>query len=375
MLTSNSSNNTDNNTNIQSLYEIDYEQFLNKDIPAVIFLTVLAFIGFVGNVHTLLVYYMSPVMANVSVRVFILCLSATDLIACVACIPFEIVDIRFKYTFSSVGACKFFRFFNHMVTFSSGGLLTAIAIERYKINFTDKRLQTRQIRKVSLVVVAISIVISIPLLVFSGLTINETGISGLTGTDCTVLPEYYHMNTAGVYTGIVTILSTACFGTCAVAYGKILFVIYVQIKKDRKDKAKSSNHKMDISSELTSKETQQVSSSQLNDVPSISSSLGKNVPTPVKTHKRSKYENGRKLTISLIVATFVSYLGNIMFVSTIMVKIGNPVLFKSSISPVRAILLRTVFINNAVNPVVYCLLDNTFRTECLKLYKKTMCAK
>jgi hypothetical protein len=31
---------------------------------------------------------------------------------------------------------------------------------------------------------------------------------------------------------------------------------------------------MDISSELTSKETQQVSSSQLNDVPSTNSSLG-----------------------------------------------------------------------------------------------------
>jgi hypothetical protein len=58
-----------------------------------------------------------------------------------------------------------------------------------------------------------------------------------------------------------------------------------------------------------------------------------------------------------------------------MVRIANPVLFNSSISPVREILLRAVFINNAVNPVVYCLLDNTFRTECLKLYKKTMCAK
>jgi hypothetical protein len=69
-----------------------------------------------------------------------------------------------------------------------------------------------------------TIVISIPILVFYGLTINETGISGLTGTDCTVLPEYYHKNTIGVYTGIVTILSTACFGICAVAYGKIFFV-------------------------------------------------------------------------------------------------------------------------------------------------------
>jgi len=318
---------------------------------------------------------MSPVMAKLTVRVFILSLSATDLIACVACIPFEIFDIRFSYTFSSVGACKFFRFLNHAVTFSSGGLLTAIAIERYKVNFKHKRLQTRQSQKVSLVIVGISIAFSIPILVFYGLTINETGISGLTGTDCTVLPEYYHKSTIGVYTGIVILLSSACCDICAVTYGKILFVICVQMKKERKDKAKSSNHRMDISSELTSKETQQVSSSQLNDMPSTSSSLGGNVPTPVKTHKRSKYENGRQPTISLIVATAVSYLGNIMFASTILVRIANPVLFKNSIRPVTAILLRAFFINNAANPVVFCLLDNTFRTECVKLYKKKMCAK
>jgi hypothetical protein len=379
MLTSNSSNNTDNNTNIQSLYEIDYEQFLNKDIPAVVFLTVLSFIGIVGNVHTLLVYSMSPVMAKLTVRIFILWLSATDLIACVACIPFEIFDIRFSYTFSSGGACKFFRFLNHAMTLSSGGLLTAIAIERYKIN---NRIQTQQNRNpcvalniASLVVVAISIVMSIPAFVFYGLNIKETGISGLTGTDCTVLSEYQHMRTTGVYTGIVILLSTACCVICAVVYGKILFVICVQMKKERKDKAKSNNYQMDVSSELTSKETQQVSTSQLNDVPSISSSLGKNVPSPVKTHKRSKYEKGRQLTISLIVATAVSYLGYILYASTILVKIVNPTLYKSSIRPVTGILLRGYFINNAANPVVFCLLDNTFRTECVKLYKKTICAK
>jgi flagellar biosynthesis component FlhA len=109
------------------------------------------------------------------------------------------------------------------------------------------------------------------------LNIKETGISGLTGTDCTVLSEYQNMRTAGVYTGIVILLSTACCVICAVVYGKILFVICVQMKKERTDKAKSNNYQMDISSELTSKETQQVSTSQLNDVPSISSSLGKNV--------------------------------------------------------------------------------------------------
>ena len=315
---------------------------------------------------------MSPVMEKLTVRVFILWLSATDLIACVAGIPFEIFDIRFDYTLSSGVACKFFRFLNHAMTLSSRGLLTAIAIERYKIN---NRLQTRQIRKASLVVVAISIVMSIPTFVFYGLSIKEIGISDLTGTDCTVLSEYQHIRTAVVYTGIVILMSTACCVICTVVCGKILFVICVQMKKERKDKAKSNNYQMDISSELTSKETQQVSTSQLNDVPSISSSLGENVPSPAKTRKRSKYENGRQLTISLLVATAVSYSGYIMFVSTILVNIANPTLDKSSIRPVTAILLRAVFINNAVNPVIYCLLDNTFRTECLKLYKKTFCAK
>jgi len=295
------------------------------------------------------------------------------------CIPFEIFDIRFSYTFSSVGACKCFRFLNHAVTLSSWGLLTAIAIERYKIN---NRLQTRQSRNLfvalniaSLVVVAISIAISIPVFVFYGLSIKETGISDLTGTDCTVLSEYQHMHTADVYTGIVIILSIACSVICAVVYGKLLFVICVQMKKERKDMAKSSNYEMDISSELTSKDTQQVSSIQLNDVPSISSSLGKNVPSPVKTHKRSKYEKCRQLTTSLIVATAVSYLGYTIYASTILVKIANPTLYKNSIRPVSAILLRAYFINNAANPVVFCFLDNTFRTECVKLYKKTMCAK
>jgi hypothetical protein len=60
-------------------------------------------------------------------------------------------------------------------------------------------------------------------------------------------------------------------------------------------------------------------------VPSTSSSLGGNVPTPGKTHKRSKYENGRQLTISLIAATFVSYLGAVLNIVTI--PVYTPIVF------------------------------------------------
>jgi hypothetical protein len=46
MLTGNSSNNTDINTNIQSLYEIEYEQFLNKNIVSAV---VVDFVSFYSN--------------------------------------------------------------------------------------------------------------------------------------------------------------------------------------------------------------------------------------------------------------------------------------------------------------------------------------
>ena len=79
---------------------------------------------------------------------------------------------------------------------------------------------------------------------------------------------------------------------------------------------------------------------------------------------------------SLIVAITVSHLGYALYVSTILAEITFSTIYKSSIRPVRAILFRAYFINTAANPVVFCLLDNTFRTECLKLYKKkTICAK
>ncbi|XP_071141906.1 neuropeptide Y receptor type 5-like [Mytilus edulis] len=75
----------------------------------------------------------NSIICKYSVRVFIIWLASIDLTACLFCMPFEIFVIRYNYTFSSVVACKVFRFLSHMVTVASGCLLTSIAIERYKI--------------------------------------------------------------------------------------------------------------------------------------------------------------------------------------------------------------------------------------------------
>ena len=370
------SSNITNRTENLSLEEIDYQQFLEKDVPAVTFLTLLVIVGTIGNIHTLLVYSVSPVMKKLGVRVFILWLSGTDLIACVACIPFEICDIRFSFTFSSEGACKFFRFLNHAVTLTSAGVLTAIAIERLKIN--SKRMPRRVgkpfiwLNVTCTCIAAISVCLSIPAFGFYGLNKKETH-GDIFVTDCTILSQYQNIKAAGLYAGVVILLSTVCFLVSVVIYGKILYMICTQMKRERERLGKANQYQMNLSTDATSKETQEISTlSHVVDSQSKSGSLTpgvSNIETKEKSHKRSKYEKGRQLTKSLIVATGISYLGYLIYVATIMVKLVNPQLYENSIRPATAILLRAYFINNAVNPVVFCLLDVTFRNECKILYK------
>ncbi|CAG2244387.1 CCKAR [Mytilus edulis] len=316
--------NSTNDTQI-SLDDIDYQQFLKKDIPATVFLILLSIIG--------------------------------------------------------IGACKFFRFLNHIVTLASGGLLTAIAIERFRINTKQLHRNTRKpetwINIISGIIIGVAVVLSIPAFVFYGLNEKETSILGLTGRDCTILSEYQNLRTAVSYSGVVILLSTICVIICVVIYGKILYVICTQMKKEKKRKDKPNHyHVNESTSDLKSFNTQAISTINNSEVElrNVQTEVtGKSKDKSSKT--ASKYKKGRRLTISLIVATAVSYAGYLIYVFTILVKITNPRLYENSIRPATAILLRAYFINNASNPIVFCLIDKTFRKECLKLYKKTICAK
>ncbi|CAG2244383.1 unnamed protein product [Mytilus edulis] len=291
--------NSTNDTQI-SLDDIDYQQFPKKDIPATVFLILLSIIGSLGNIHTILVYLFSPIMAKLAVRFFILWLASIDLTACLFCMPFEIFDIRYSYTFSSVGACKFFRFLNHVVTLASGGLLTAIAIERFRINTKQLHRNTRKpetwINIISGIITGVAVVLSIPAFVFYGLNEKETSILGLTGRDCTILSEYQNLRTAVSYSGVVILLSTICVIICVVIYGKILYVICTQMKKEKKRKEKPNHYHINEStSDLKSFNTQAISTINNSEVELRNvqtEGTGKSKDKSSKTG--SKYEKGRR---------------------------------------------------------------------------------
>lgn len=377
-----------NSTPLVSLDDIDYNQFIEKDIPATIFLALISIIGTIGNVHTLLVYGLSSLMAKRKLKIFIMWLAWIDLTACLFCIPFEIFDIRYSYTFSSAAACKIFRFLNHVVTLASGGILTAIAIERRRVeHIRNKHISTifnsnTFFHVTASIVVGVSILLSIPAFVFYGTNVKKVpehhGLN-VNGSDCTILSQYQNIRVAGSYVGIVMLLSIICCITCVVVYGKITLIIIRQIRKDRERHNRQVPNLSGSVTDLQSQETSvtytgTVQMSTIENIRDTSMAKGTNSQNQnkngVSKQKRSRYDKGRQLTISLIVATVVWFLGILLYGTTILVKQIDRELYNKSIRSVTAILLRAYFINNAANPVVFCFIDNSFRAECFRFYTR-----
>lgn len=312
-------------------------------------------------------------MVKYSVRVFIIWLASIDLTACLLCIPFEIFDIRYDYTFASVGACKFFKFLNHIVTAYSTILLTTIAFERHKTIVKKLPISIANSKRsnvISAVLVGLSMVWSIPVLVFYGLNENETDFFGLSGKDCRLLSKYQYIGNAGVYYIITLVIGLVCVGMCIVSYGRILCQICTQ-KKWRKSLRKKPVPFFNSASDIRLGTTKVISTIENGEVKKnqVQTEI---FDRPSKKSPRSSHNlgNATRLTISLMIATAVSYTGHLLYVFRSIVQMLNPKMYQNSILPVSDILVRAYFINNVSNPIVFSLFDKSFRQECLKLYGK-----
>ncbi|CAC5391645.1 CCKAR [Mytilus coruscus] len=352
-----------------SLSEIEYKRFLDQGIPATICLSFLCIVGTIGNIHMILIFKISPVMTKYSIRVFIIWLSLTDLIACLFCMPLEIYNIRYSYT-TSISGCKFFIFLFHVVALASSGFWTTIAVERYRIIVKKVPIlflnSQRSNNVISAVVVGVSLALSIPVVILFGPNEIKTVIPGLTGKDCTVLSQYLNIHNAGIY--YIIILSTLCsvFAVvCIVSYGRVLWDICngIKIRKSLRGKSSSS---FNSPTHTRFGNTHVNSSIQNEEIQTI------HVPAEMghRTNTSHNLENSLRLIVSLVIATTVSYIAYMLFVCMIMVKLLNPKLYKTTIQPVTAILLRGYFGSNTSNAFVFCLFDRNFRQEWLKLYRK-----
>lgn len=155
-------------------------------LPAIILVVIYMLIGLFGN--PLVAFYYGCRAKATSSYHFIVALSVFDLITCCISMPLEIVDMRNSFKFENTIACKILRFVNYFASISSGGILIAIAVDRYrKICHPFKKQITLKLTKIIIVITCMfSACVSWPSFVFYGAhEVNVTSVPGVVGYDCT----------------------------------------------------------------------------------------------------------------------------------------------------------------------------------------------
>lgn len=112
-----------------TLSEINAAEAL-RQFPLSVYLSLLAFIGLIGN--SIVLYIYTKVYTNSNSRSFIRFLSAIDLMTCVVAVPVEIFTVLNQYEFDDALVCGISRFVNSAGTVSASTVLMLIAIDRYR---------------------------------------------------------------------------------------------------------------------------------------------------------------------------------------------------------------------------------------------------
>ncbi|KAL3887981.1 hypothetical protein ACJMK2_000366 [Sinanodonta woodiana] len=180
-----------NNSSTSLLQKVNDEKAVHL-IPAMVLVGVLMVIGLIGNIFVC--YYYGWKTKTTPTSCFILCLAVFGLLNCIISMPMEIVDMRYFYMFPDVTVCKVLRATNFVCIFASGGILIAIATERYRrICFPfRKQITVCQSKLVCGTLALIACVLSCPSLVLYTVVTVDIPLSGsdtIQGYDCTTVKD------------------------------------------------------------------------------------------------------------------------------------------------------------------------------------------
>ncbi|KAK3584525.1 hypothetical protein CHS0354_039259 [Potamilus streckersoni] len=146
--------------------------------------------------------------------------------------PIEIVDMRFFYMFPDKTACKVLTATNFVFTISSGLILIAIAMERYRricLPF-NKQLTVFQARLICFISVIIACVLSWPSLIFYTIVDVDVPIPGtgvIKGYDCTTVKE----DSLKVYLNAFNVLQILLFIFTVLPLIFLYVLVYRQLNK------------------------------------------------------------------------------------------------------------------------------------------------
>lgn len=384
-------------------------------VPVEIMMCIFMAVGTFGNTLVLLVY--SHRQQKTTANIFIMFLAGIDLFACVILHPYIIYKLFHGYDQTWSEFCKLFEFINHIILGLSGLALCLVAIDRYLAICHPVKylLFDKHVAKAITTITVISVVGSLPILELYGATptVEHVFSSTFVGFKCHYKLEYQNS----------TFLTT--FGGCVLSLFMIEIVIMIILYKHvavtafrarRAVRPLSNAHilagiKPTTSSNSENKELSKgTQSSDANNVtPGPSAHFSDNVVTiqtnifkktsifSVETKIRNvkisqqplsddfssdyrrNYSENRNFSSRLKAAKMLFFVTALYFLSWMPFFILR---ICESLSPnfwndqsdtrlvIETMLNHVFYLNNAVNPIIYTLINKNFRLDCKKAFSK-----
>lgn len=384
-----------------NLTHFDEEALFLKDIPGFIIMLLMSVFGTFGNIHAFLVYFFRFKKSNY--RIIVLTLVLVDLFACVIAIPHDLLDMRFNFNIHPSGiSCTLFIFMDYANALSSVSLLAFIALERRHAicNPLGHHVNLKRVKIISVSIIIVCGIISTPCFAFYGRPQHSDHHGS---TTCQDTREHIFVWFQAFMIFIIVITVTL-FSICAFCYISLARTLHKQgqiikyndsLRKSQLMKTQTKEEdgvdrsvekdsgissfarvKPDVSSQV---ETDNGSSRVHDDggEGTDSSSMyqsdkSKEVASSQNSKKavcsRRKYARSLRLVIVFLTATCISY---ISWITTVFIISGTSLGLPLTATLGRAytIILRLHYVNNVVNPIVYCVMDPVFRKECKCLYQ------
>ena len=414
------------------LLELANTERMKALLPAAVLIVLVMVIGIVGNVHALLVYGFYYGKGNH--RSYILWLSTFDLLGCCITIPLVISYYVNIYTFPTDINCKVYFFFVMLFVGCSIVILDIIAVDRYRriTSPLKKQLSHRSAQIACTITCLLVFMVSLKNLITIQASNIEIPSSNITGSVCDVnlLDDF-----STVYGVILSIVLMLCFGSCIVLYtlillsltnkgkarsGRLCTSLYqsfavsfcactscmsstTNIKEDvtatspkgievcsneqpkrnqtclNNEYNVRSNDTTDQEKEFTPPETSNnndvTKSDDISELKMKESRVKNEIRQGVeKASKNNHLAKGRRVTIMFMIVSFWTCAVYIpTMVTLVLTSFGITQITNETLQGRRGILDLFLFLNHAINPIVYGFLDTRFRQKCKNMYLMRNC--
>lgn len=340
-------------------------------LPVIIYMSLLMLVGIFGNLMVLVVYLRKRLKC--SSDYFILNLAFLDLLTCLIGVPVEIADLRDPYMFYAPAACKLLRTVESFSNMGSTLTLMAIAMDRYKrICKLGERFSNQKAKRLCIGAILIGAITSWPAGVVFGKKTVDVGIPGANTADCSTADEMRNTIYPLLYYGLVMLYFIIC----------VIFVLFVYVRISifiRRGKSKQKKVAKPTAQDAPSfnlhssndghtalsgvSEEEDVKKLHVIEKKAVDISQGGRLVNTIKVTRTTT------IFVAVTAAFILSYLPFLVVMITRNIKKNFEDILSPSAEVFYKFCLKSYFINNAINPVIYSFLNRNFRADVINIFK------